>query len=217
MNFEFLNSIVPVAMPEKEVKPKGKVKQVLIPEGLTLRLMKDGRVFPSKELVEQFGLEYNNKNSEEVSYGFDILKSSDWSQYPSGEGVPNFVFIAKVDKNEAKVDLFGSVDYNTDGSPKKSVLNQGSKRPELIEKIREVYDLGFHSVWNVEGTEVLYTNDLLFGSNNYVDLEIKQEVVVFPNLDAYYIPKSVKKGSKAGTMSYETRKGLVVNPLVIKQ
>jgi hypothetical protein len=221
-DFSQLTNLTPVELPKAESKPKGIKATPKNPTGMKLRIFRDGSIFPSAELVEKFNLEYVNKaesqSEDNMSNGFDIWSSKDWGQYP--KEAQQVVFIAAVSKSEPKVSVFASVDYNSDGTPKKSVLNQGSKRPEIVEMLREVYNL---PVFETEVTESesgnisIHTTDKLFGSKNYVDLDVNTEVKVFEGLPAYYIPKEVKKGNKAGTMSYETRTGLTVSPLTISQ
>lgn len=218
INFDFLAGLEPVTI-EKQVKEK--VSRVIPknPEGMKLRIFKDGSVYPSQELVDAFDLEYQVKGFDQFNQmGFDVFSSSNWGQMQ--KGVTPFVCIVAVPKSEAKLDLFKSVDYNEDGTPKKSVLNQGSKRPEIIEMLREVYNLPEQGVLDnlpySEDTMSFTAVDKLFGSKNYVDLEVVVDTQVFPELNAYYIPKILKKGLRAGQQSYEERaKGTAIYPLVI--
>jgi hypothetical protein len=220
--FDFLAHLNPVAIVE-EVKAKGKGKKPTPknPEGMRLRIFKDGSIYPSQELVDVFDLEYMSKGHREMSndlgstftgYGFDIFSSKDWGQYPTE--AQQVLLIAAVPKIEPKVSVFGQVDYNEDGSPKKSVMEQGSKRPEIVEALREVYDRPMSSKLNDSHDDVL-DNDLLFLDKNYVDLEINLDIKVFEGLSNYYIPKEIKKGAKKGEMSYEVRKNLSIFPLTI--
>lgn len=201
-NFDFLNNIQPVEQ-EKTPRNNGRVATPKNPTGLRLRVFKDGAVYPSQELVDMFNLEYTNTDAVDSGNGFDVFSSLDWIQLPKansdGEAITPVLFIASSSKDLPKIDLFGSCKLDNT-----SVLTQGSKRPELINKLREIYDL-----------PVSETEDLLFLDKNYVDLEIKQDVVVFPGLPAYYIPKKIIKGVNSGNMSYEIRQNLVINPLVI--
>lgn len=217
MNFDFLKNIEALEIPKAESKPKGIKATPKNPTGMKLRIFKDGAIYPSQELVDTFNLEYTNKGYTIEADGFDIWSSKEWGQYP--KDAQQVVFIAAVPKSEAKVSVFGQVDYNTDGTPKKSVMNQGSKRPEIVEMLREVYNLHETAVQTEEqvpGEEMsIKMVDTLFGSKNYVDLDVNTEVTIFKDLPAYYIPKPVKKGSKAGSMSYEVRNGLIINPLTI--
>lgn len=210
INFEFLAGLEPVTI-EKQVKEKVSRATPKNPTGMSLRIFKDGSCFPSRELAEKFDLEYMNVSTEEavrVPMGFDIVNSTQWGQYP--KEAQQVVLVAVVPKSEAKVDLFKSVDYNEDGTPKKSVLTQGSKRPEIIEMLREVYNRGVFS----QGTSEEY--DILFGSKNYVDLEVVVSTQVFPELNAYCIPKTQSRGEAKGKSTYVTRtKGTQVFPLVI--
>lgn len=216
MNFSFLNNIQAVELPQKEVVKKGREKVSKNPEGMRIRIYKDGSVYPSLELSQEFNLEYDDKAVREVSddtNGFDVFSSKDWVQYP--KDVQQAVFITAIPKSEPQVTLFKSVDYNEDGTPKKSVMNQGSKRPEIIEWLRDVYEKPVLPAFTeANGTG---ENDQLFGSKNYVDLEVNTEVKVFEGLPKYFIPKVIKKGDKVGQMSYVERTNLSIFPLTIVQ
>lgn len=212
MNFEFLNNIVPVNIEKQErVYVSRKINRN--PSGLAIRIYKDGSVYPSQELVDKFNLEYGVEGNN----GLDVFSSNEWGQFPKGDDIPNLLLVAVVAKNEPKVSLFKETEYNEDGSPKNSVLEQGSKRPELIEKIREVYNMNTYQPEGylyVEGTPALV--DPLFDSSNHVDLEINTEVTIFAGLPQYIIPKKIVKGAKKGEMSYEIRQNLSVHPLTLK-
>lgn len=191
MNFNF-NNLVPVELPTVEHKQKGKKATPKNPEGLTIRVFSNTEVYPSVELVEKYNLEYGSENAQ----GFDIIPSWEWCQFPKvdseGNEFSNMLFISAVSKDLPKVDLFGSTKKEDT-----SVLNQGSKRPELVEKLKTVF------------------GEDLFQNQNYVDLEINTEVVIFEGIPSYFVPKYIVKGKDFGKLSYETRTNLVVNPLQI--
>src|SRR6187551_1206779 len=156
---------------EVSVKPRaagGRSKQWNPnPTSLAIRLWKDGSVFPSQALVDQFDLEYkiatitkvalplkegqteeDQKFKNEYYYvsgpgnGFDVIDSRRW---PSYKADGDTLFISPVQKDQAKVDLFSSVGYNEeDGTPKNSVMEQGANsfgKSTLLDAVKEIYGI----------------------------------------------------------------------------
>ena len=193
LNFDFLRNVqlvTPVA------EPKGRVAVVRNPEGLRLRVFSNGKVFPSAELVEKYKLEYAPKDSTDEVFGFDVFKSTDWPMFPMNESTPKFVFIAPTQKSSPRVDLFGQVAYNEDGSPKTSVLEQGgSFGLTILEMIKDIY-----------GIEV--------AKGESIDLEINEDVVVKSPNGVYYIPKTIARGENKGEQTVVRRELISVMPLV---
>lgn len=207
-SFNFNNIVVTERLVER--KAGGRVATPKNPTGMKIRLFKDGSVYPSVDLVTKFDLEYREKDSLSAipTNGFDIVDSRSWTQYPAdGE---NYVFITATPKSEAKVDLFGQVRYNEDGSPVNSVLDQGSKRPELITLLREVYGLNPYPI-NEDGD----THDALFSNNNYVDLTVHVDVALPVGTNVFYLPKEIAKGPKKGELDYVRRENNVFHPLTV--
>lgn len=209
MKFSF-DTIVISEVVKEEVK-RTSVAVSKNPDGMKLRLFKDGSIYPSFELVQRFNLEYPNREEAELARnGFDVVDSRSWTQYP--QGADNYIFICATPKDQAKVDLFANVRYKEDGAPTSSVLTQGSKRPELIEMIREVYNLGVVSVEDVDqAVEV----DKLFGESNYVDLEVHTDVVLPTTTNIFHLPKRISRGPKVGQLDTVRRENSVFNPLTV--
>ena len=141
--------------------------------GAQLRLFKDGKIFPSAQLVEDHSLEYVAKE-EEVGNGYDIVDTQHYPNYPQDN--PRLVMVAIASKNLPKVDLFSSVGYNPDAnaSPKSSVLTQGSSTTGkwLITMLEEVYDL-----------------ELFPEGVNFVDLVISTEFGLTTPNNIYHLPQ----------------------------
>jgi len=192
MNFDFLKNVTINKVEETPKKTStGRVAQEKNPKsGLTLRLFKDGAIYPSAELVDKFNLEYNK---DKTGNGFDIFSSANWSQYPTD--ADNVVFISAVSKDNARVDLFGSArEVNGELT---SVMSQGSKTfgVELIPMLESVYGVK------------------LFEDKKYVDLQVVEEVKL--EQEILYVPKMVMKGEHKGMMTTERRENVSLYPLAI--
>ena len=163
-----------------------------------IRLFADGSCYPSKTLVEEFQLNYQNKDANLPEYGFDIFETSRWGMWPIDE---HFVMISQVSKHAKKVDLFGQCTYDENGNPRVNVLDQGSSTfgKRLINMLENTYN------------EKLFENGEAF-----VDLLIVRDQPVSPTGNGIYnIPKLVVKGDKAGTYTYERRENITVFPLIL--
>jgi hypothetical protein len=209
MNFNFNN----ITVQEKViVRGTGRVAIPRNPDGMRIRLFKDGSVYPSKELTAKYDLEYVNKDWDNQGNGIDVVDSRVWSQYP--EGADNYIFVTFTPKDQSKVDLFAHTKYDDSLNPISSVLDQGSKRPELVDMIREVYNL--HSeVTSYEDGKENGVVDTLFGELNYVDLDIHVDVELPVSTKIFYLPKKVMKGVKRGQDDYVRRENSVFHPLTV--
>lgn len=194
-NFDFLNTVTLTEVPVKATKV-GATKIQRNPEGLTLRVFASGKIYPSQELVDKFNLEYVAKESSNISNGMDVFKSIDWPMFPTS-APDKYIFVGIVPKNLPKVDLFGQVGYEEDGSPKSSVLEQGggSFGIQLLEMIKEVY-----------GIEI--------EKGQFVDFEIKEDVKIKSSNDLYFVPKTVARGEKKGEITVVRREAIDIMPLV---
>jgi signal recognition particle subunit SEC65 len=188
MNFNFLNDIKLATIQSAPKTKGGPAKINRIPEGLAIRVYKDGRVYPSDSAVEQFNLEYLNKDSEELQLGFDIVNSNNWTQYPSE--APSVLFLSPVAKTAPKVDLFGSVRYNEDGTPKNTVKEQASKNEDLLNAVQDIF-----------GIVVEDYVDLQFITDNTLTVEVA------------YLPKTVARGPEKGQIKTERRENVVMYPM----
>lgn len=178
--FSFLNTI----------KIRENIKEAIIPvlrepSGLSLRVFKNGKVFPSKELVEYAKLEYHTTEPEKEN-GLDFFKSRDWSLYPA-DG-PSCLIIGITPRSQPKVDLFAGAK-----SDKTKVATQGPRSQELIEAIEEL----FPTAWT---------------SQDFVDLCIDKEAKITTENNIYLIPKKFKKGVNAGNMGYQKRENITLHP-----
>lgn len=195
MNFDFLKN-VQLSVPETKTERPGRTATPKNPEGLTLRVFANGKVYPSQELVDKFNLDYLRKDSVLSGNGLDVFKSTDWGMFPV-DAPQKYIFIAPVLKDLPKVDLFGSVKYNEDGTPVNSVMEQGGGTfgEQLLEMISEVYGITLEK-------------------GSFLDLEIKADVVVKSPNDVYFIPKTITRGEKRGQVTVVRRENITVMPLV---
>lgn len=207
MNFNFSDIIVGEVVREARVYPSTPKN----PEGMTIRIFKDGAVYPSEDLVNHFDLEYKSKDSAIQGNGLDIVDSSKWGkQYPASG--PHYIFVTASSKSLPKVDLFAQVNYDEEGNPIKSVLEQGSKRPELIELIRDMYNLNLRTELTSEGEKVV---DDLFKGKSYVDLDVNVDVSLPTATNIFHLPKYVSRGPKKGSSDYVRRENSVFHPLTV--
>lgn len=205
---DFLAQATILDVAEKQpVARKGGPRKERNPEGLAIRVFRDGSVYPSLELVEKFGLEYTPKDITMVGNGFDVIDTQLFPQFQVGKRI---LIISPAQKSLPKVDLFGSTTYEEDGSPKASVIDQGSKTfgaDDLIPMIEEIYGLtfaknataekdGVPAVAAVEGLEFV---DMVFVSNPATGEPWKAPK------DVVYIPKKVSRGKDKGTVSAQRR------------
>jgi hypothetical protein len=173
------------------------------PEGLAIRVFRDGSVYPSMALVEQFSLEYSEKLSDDqeiTGNGFDVI---DTDHYPSFQIGKRILIISAVAKSAAKVDLFASTTYDEKGAPKSTVLNQGSKTygsEELIPMIEEIYGIKFKEKAGDEEPGVEYVDMLLVGNPS------TNQPWSLPNgKTVTFIPKKVSRGEAKGTYTVTRR------------
>ena len=194
MNLDFLNDI---SLKPAEVRATRAHVDTAPVSGADLRLFKDGRVFPSEQLVEDNNLEYVTKG-DVTGNGFDIIDSAHFPSYPAEQ--PRLVMISEASKDQPKVDLFGSVGYDDDGNPKTSVITQGSKTT---------------GAWMIELLEEVYGEELFPEGVRYVDLKIRTEFGLTTPNNIYLLPKKVARGANKGTITYQRRTDTTLWPLVV--
>ena len=195
MNFDFLKNVELNVVPAKTSEVRApKVQRN--PDKLTLRVFASGKIYPSQDLVDLFNLEYVPKDSTGTANGMDVFKSIDWPMFPAS-APDQYIFVGIVPKKLPKVDLFGQVGYEEDGSPKSSVMEQGggSFGAQFLEMIKEVY--------GIEIEKGSY-KDFAVG----IDLKIKS-----PN-DLYFVPKTVARGEKKGEVTVVRREAIDIMPLI---
>jgi len=184
---------------------------------LAIRVWKDGEIYPSKALVDQFCLEYpkatiltevdeNGKEKKTYTFadksnGFDVIDSRLWGQCKGA--AKDFIAVAIVDKELPKVDLFANVKYNDDGSPISSVLSQGAATfgsKTLLPMIKEIYD--------VEPNEEGYIDLIIDTSKNLKSISTN---------GLFNFPKKVSRGKHQGTETYERRENVDIFALIPAQ
>jgi hypothetical protein len=211
---------------------KGGPRKERNPEGLAIRVFKDGSVYPSSETVATFDLEYKQavlkekialplkEGETEVKYsnrfeveggagnGFDVIDTEKYPAFKLPEG-NRLLIISAVSKTSPKVDLFGSTTYEDNGTPKSDVLSQGAKtfgKEELIGMIEDVYGVIF-AKGEVEGVDFV---DLVLVAN-----PVTGKPWNLPN--PTFIPKRVSRGKDAGSYSVSRRENAVAYALIPKQ
>ena len=199
---DFLNTVTILDVAEKTTGRTGGPRKQRNPEGLAIRVFRDGSVFPSTELIEKFNLEYTDKGAEKGTMGFDVIDTDLYPSFsiPAGNRI---LIISAVSKTLPKVDLFGSTTYDEAGKPKTSVLDQGSKTfgsDDLIPAIEEIYNVIFAKPAKddqpaVEGVEFV---DMVFFANPATGLPWAGKPVT-------YIPKSVSRGKDKGSVTTQRR------------
>lgn len=176
----------------KSIKFKEPTKQVLNissknPTGMTLRLFRDGRIYPSKELVDHFNLEYSLEPGE--TNGFDIVDSLGWKAYD--QSLQRVIFVAPVDKELPKVDIFG-----TSRSAETTVMTQGPIIEGLWEMVMTAYSLNYQ------------------GHERFVDLTVAIDTPITTEDGIYNLPKKVQRGEKKGQTTYIRRENITLYPLI---
>jgi hypothetical protein len=202
---DFLAKATIADVAEKTTGRTGGPRKQRNPEGLAIRVFRDGSVFPSTELIAKFNLEYKSKGTEAGTNGFDVI---DTDLYPSFEIGKRILIILPTSKTAPKVDLFGSTTYDEAGAPKSSVLDQGSKTfgmDDLIPSIEAIYGITFFK------PEVLAKGDVLPQPEvvgvEYVDMVLVSNPTTnkpwgLPNgKTVTYIPKKVSRGADKGTVT----------------
>lgn len=217
MSLSFLSNITLAS--NEEVKPAfvtAKAPRATVdrnPEGAKIRVFKNGAIYPSKELVVNYALEYLPKDSEEKAFGFDIMSSK---SFPNTAHLDSsFIILAVVAKSLPKVDVFGSTKYYSaeevaklaaegtevvEGQPKSSVLDQGNTtfgKEVLIPMLKEIYGFEFPE------------------DKKFVDLTIITDQPLKTNDGNYFIPKPISRGEKKGEMEVVVRKDIDMFPLVL--
>lgn len=159
------------------------------PEGLTVRVFSDGSVYPSQELVNNYQLEFLPKD-QNAGNGIDVIDSSKWTPL---QNAPRMLLFGFTHKSEPKIELFGTCRYNTDGTPKSSVLTQGSVCKELLALVKEFG-------WLTE-------------EQTFVDLKVLTQHPIKTENGVAYIPKVVDRGAKKGEETYVKRESYQMFPV----
>lgn len=189
----------------------------------SIRVWKDGKVFPSADLVERFSLEYGNKPGEKEKasgYAIDVFASKDFPIFQT----PTPLVLANITLRAAgKTDLFGSTGYNEDGSPMQSVLEQGAAtfgKSTLIPMLEEVYGLKFNRA-ELKATEGADAQPAITDGIDYADLillgtdgeDATQPFALPQGKNICHVPKEIARGEKKGEMTYTRRENPVLYAL----
>lgn len=172
-----------------------RAKKQFQPETADLRIWNSGAIYPSNALIAEFDLEYRAKDAEDKGFGADII---DVRAMPSINTPQPFIALSFTKKDAGKVDIFGSVGYGEDGSPKVTVAEQGAAtfgKETLLPLLKEVYDLEP----NEEG---------------FIDLNIVREMPFNSPNGIYLFPKTVSRGERKGEVSYVRRENQTVYALI---
>lgn len=191
----FLGNVKAEVKAVNTTSPTGKKKE-RNPITADIRVFKTGAVYPSAKLVQDFELEYQDKDSATPGFGFDVIDGRIWANLKTDAPA---LFIAPVRRDLGKVDLFASCTYDENNKPVVEVMEQGATTfgKQLLAMIAEIY--------NVAPTE----------EQDYVDLNL----VAIPEVNALlksttngilHLPKTVSRGDNKGTATYVRREGQTV-------
>jgi hypothetical protein len=205
--YEFLKSIT---FKEDMVVKKHKLSTEM-PEGFVLRVYSSGRVYPSKELVQKFDLEYagveikegtETKKKETEGNGVDFFEAHQWGPYPKDKN--NAILIAFTPRKETRLDLFNRV-------PTKSVIQGGIAQEKVISIVeqgpvcKELWELAV-KIYDLESK--------ITATTKFLDLEVLTEYPIKTENGIYLIPKVVSRGEQKGNMGTYRRENIEVFPLV---
>lgn len=184
MNKNFLSFLSEVTVTEVDASAKGGAKKQRNPNPTLLgfRVWADGSIYPSKALVDKFGLEYPDATVSLVKdkegkdkkvytvvgsqgFGFDVIDSSKSTQWNSPRP---FIAVAVSPKDSPKISLFGLTRYDENGKPLVSVMDQGSAtfgKETLLPMLETIYNAkpneeGFIDVEVFTGTNLKSTNGI---------------------------------------------------------
>lgn len=160
--------------------------KALLPEGKTLRIMANGKVYPSKEWAEFYDIDFANGEN-----GIDIIDSGTWDKL---KDMPRAILMSPTPRTEGRIELFGSFRSGVDGAPLSDVYSQGPKSELLLEMVKE---LGFMNE-----------------TQKYCDLVVLPDHVIKFQDGICHVPKTVQKGARAGELTYVRRENVEFFPLV---
>lgn len=199
MNFDFLKTIAPLAVQEKEKVVKSSIKD--IPEGVDFRVSLTGNIYLSEKIVEEFDLQYQNKDADSNGNGIDIVESWNWSQYP--KDAPDVLFFGISNRKYPKLDLFNSTKYNEDGTPKGNVFTQ-TQKVDL--------NIVFKALFNCEFNEETAKEH---APNGYLDLIMVRGIDFTPSNGKFYLPKEVSRGESKGEYTTSLRENINLYPITL--
>jgi len=208
MNLDFLKSATLEKVVVERASKTGGSNLVKQPTHGDLRVFKNGRVYPSDELMEKYSLEYFPKLESVdpvtgevkiaiIGMGVDIFSSVKWGMLKGVEQEVLFIgFIPR--ENNHKIDLWGSCQY--EGlEPKTSVLEQGPSvfgSNSLVDYLASAYGVDWETA-------------------KYVDLKVEFEIPMKSEDDVYHLPKLVSRGDNKGKATYARRELIEIYPLTV--
>jgi hypothetical protein len=232
------SSHVEEALPGKQAGTPG-VKKQRNPAAaiVAIRLFKDGSIYPSQAARDKFDLEYKKavitkekiklkegETEEQQKYrntydfptgtgnGLDLIDSRIWNSFKAAEGMA-MLFTAVVPKSAGKVDMFGSVSYDEEGTPKTTVMEQGAATfGENILKpaVEQVYGIKFNSEKVTDGVDFVdlaIVESLSEGEETFDITGTYSKPIIF-------VPKVVTRGDNKGQPDYAKRENVKVYGLV---
>jgi hypothetical protein len=179
MDYSFLSNLT--------LKDTGRLRQpkTNTPEGLSIRILANGSVYPSAEAVERFGLEYTKKDEQNTRNGFDVVDSHEWE--PT-KALPRMILLGVTPKTEPKVELFAGCRYDDEGFPRSSVVTQGTVSETLLDLVRQ---MGY-----------------LTEDQKYCDLQIITTYPIKTEDNIAFVPKTIERGERKGEKTYERRENV---------
>ena len=167
-----------------------------------VRVWKDGSVYPSRPLAEQFDLEYQAKGAKIPGNGFDVIDTRKWVQMKAAQA---FIAIGVSTKGSPKLDLFSSTKYKEDGAPISSVLTQGATAfgaSTLLPLLKDIYNVEPNEEGFIDLAVVTDKNGgVNFRSSNGIEL----------------LPKVITRGDNAGKADYAKRENIDIFALVPRE
>lgn len=195
----------------------------------TIRIWKDGSVFPSADLVELFDLEYkarpivaadapdldeNGKKIEkwiQPGNAFDVFDSA---EFPAFKSPQRFIIANVVGKGAGKADLFASVTWDAlTGEPENSVMDQGANtfgKSDFLGLLKDIYGIELSD-------DLPYADLVLLDSKGELKDTPPQPFKLVGDKKIAFVPKKVSRGDAKGSLTVVRREDpwlFVLYPLV---
>ena len=177
-------------------------------DGITVKV-------PAKPVTTRKEYSYPNGTGN----GLDVISSKNWNQFKTqDEGA--MLFVAVVPKDQPKVDLFSTANYDEHGKPKVSVEEQGAAtfgKNVLIPMVEDVYGITFQvdaveakgdqpaveEVQGVEYVDLVIFEEMGTGMDRFNITEHFSKPIIFA-------PKRIARGDDKGKDDYERRENVKV-------
>lgn len=211
MNLDFLKS-VEVKAAEKKARTSNGPTLVKKPvEGASLRLFRNGRIYPSDAFREKHALDFfpleefiqpgtDTTKTMVRGNGLDFFTSDDWTAIE----VPQTVMFCGITPRQGnlKIDIFNSTSYDREsGTPERTVYDLGKStfgEQVLVPKLAEMFDI----CWD---------------ENRYVDIIVREDITIQSPNDVYNLPKVVQRGENKGQSTYVRRESISVFPVELAE